>query len=178
MLHPGDTTSFMTRPQIRPAIFIGLQNGLAAAIASCLLLTELGRRLLYAYPESETLWWLSLLANRTVMPALQATEDLLGSPDRLVPALILAIAVPLLSWWTRYWFGTALSGHVAAGALTMTTLSVFARGTPDLPGMVPLPLLGIALALLTLFALVMCVADHVAFIRHIVYLVRWFRQRR
>lgn len=185
MMRLSDAVFCMARPQIRPTTFVGLQNGVAAAIAACLLLTELSRRLLYAYPESETLWWLTILSNRTVMPLLQLMEDHLGNPDWLVPALLAAVAVSLLSWGTRYWFGTALSGHMALAALVVVTLSIFSRGRvlygysapSELLGPINLPLLGIALGLLSLSVLIMCIADHVAFFRYIHHLVSRLRRR-
>lgn len=176
----------MARPQIRPAIFIALQNGLAAALFAMLLAAELGRRLLHAHPNWEVLWWLSTLSARTVLPLLGLIERLLGTSDRLVLVLTAGVLIPLLSWRTRYWFGTALSGHVALGVLAVITLTIFQRGTLGLSWQDPAALLavmtmpgaGIFFAVLTLLALVMCIADHVAFIRFLASLFGRLLRRR
>ncbi|MEI7599315.1 MAG: hypothetical protein WCJ41_08335 [Aestuariivirga sp.] len=170
----------MMRPQIRPGIFIGLQNGMAAALFATLLAAELNRRLLYTYPNSGALWWFSTLANRTVMPLLRQIDRLFGTPDKLLLVLLAGIAIPLLAWRTRYWFATALSGHLTLAALAIITYSVFQRGRlglqwtdlPDALGTMNMPALGLALLALCLLVLVMCIADHVAFIRFFVSLIR------
>jgi hypothetical protein len=61
----------MTRPEIRPTIFIALQNGLAALLFAALLGAEIVRQLLHAHPQADVLWQLSTLANLTVMPVLR-----------------------------------------------------------------------------------------------------------
>ncbi len=175
----------MSRPQIRPAIFIGLQNGLAALLFMALLAAELVRRLLYQFPESELLWRLSSLANHSVMPVLRAAEIYLPTPDRLLYGLVAGVAIALIAWLTRYWFATAVAGHVTLGALILITYTMFRRGnlalaTGDLPDALAnvrpgIP--GLLLLALTLFVLVMCIADHVAFLKHLVDLKRQFARR-
>lgn len=170
----------MTRPQIQPAIFIGLQNGMAAALFTALLAAELTRRLLYAYPNSGALWWFSALANRTVTPLLRQIDRLLGTPDKLLLVLVAGIVIPLLAWRMRYWFATALAGHLTLAALAVMTYSVFQRNglwlqwtdPIDALSTMNMPLPGLALLALCLFVLVMCIADHVAFIRFFVALLR------
>ena len=170
----------MTRPEIRPPIFIALQNSFAALLFAVLLGAELVRRLLYAYPQTELLWRLSGLANRTVMPVLHYAEELLPTPDKLLLGLAAGVVLPLLAWWARYWLVTAIAGHVTLAALIVITFTVFQRGNMslaelDLPAVLLTArpgLIGLALIGLCLFVLVMCIADHVAFLRHMVYLVR------
>lgn len=169
----------MARPQIRPAIFIALQNGLAALLFAILLGAELARRLLGDYPSSETLWWLSSLVNHSVLPLLRLMEQYLTTPDKLLAGLIAGVLIPLLAWWTRYWFATALAGHLTLAALLFMTLPMFrSRGVLSSLGVLDHPSLAspgpaaYALLLLCLFVLVMCIADHVAFIRHLVWLWR------
>ena len=170
----------MARPQIRPTIFIALQNGFAALLFAALLGAEILRRLLHAYPQADILWQLSTLANRTVMPVLRHAEQFLPTPGWLMAGLLAGIIVPLLAWWTRYWFATAVAGHVTLAALIVMTHATFRRGTLSLPSldladMLGAGRLGIAvtlLAALTLFVLVMCLADHLAFLRFLVALFR------
>ena len=170
----------MARPQIRPTIFIALQNGFAALLFAALLGAEIVRRLLHAYPQTDMLWQLSTFANLTVMPVLRYAEQFLPNPGWLMAALLAGIIVPLLAWRTRYWFATALAGHVTLAALIVMTHATFRRGTLSLPALDLDGLLaaarpgvtGIALAALTLFVLVMCLADHLAFLRFFVSLFR------
>jgi hypothetical protein len=170
----------MARPQIRPTIFIALQNGLAALLFASLLAAEIVRRLLHAYPQVDILWQLSTLANRTVMPVLLYAEQFHPTPGWLTAGLLAGIIVPLLAWWTRYWFATALAGHVTLAALIVMTHATIRRGTLSLPSLDLDGLLGAArpgaavviLAALTLFVLVMCLADHLAFLRFLVSLFR------
>jgi hypothetical protein len=170
----------MARPQIRPTIFIALQNGFAAVLFAALLGAEIVRRLLHAYPQADVLWQLSALANRTVMPVLRHAEQFLPTPEWLMAGLLAGIFVPLLAWWTRYWFATALAGHVTLAALIVMTHATFRRGTLSLPSLNLDGLLGAAkpgvagviLVALTLFVLVMCLADHLAFLRFFASLFR------
>ena len=111
----------MARPQIRPTIFIALQNGFAALLFAALLGAEIVRRLLHAYPQTDMLWQLSTFANLTVMPVLRYAEKFLPNPGWLMAALLAGIIVPLLAWWARYWFATALAGHVTLAALIVMT---------------------------------------------------------
>lgn len=174
----------MARPQIEPRIFIALQNGLAALLFALLLGAELVRRQLYEHPQSEMLWRLSTMADRSVMPVLQYVEHLLPTPDKLLMGLVAGILVPLLAWRTRYWFATALAGHVTLAALVVITYSMFRRGnlalaSLDLPEVLATVRPGVAeyvLLALTLFVLVMCIADHVAFLRYLGTLRRRFRR--
>lgn len=175
----------MARPQIRPAIFIALQNGLAALLAAGLLLAELNRRMLFAHPQVELFWQVSTLANRTVMPVLRIADAYLVTPDRLLVGLLAGFAIPLLAWWTRYWFATALAGHMTLGALVIIIDGMFRRGTIALPELdnpqallsAPYGIAGFLLVALALFVLAMCIADHVAFLRYLVGLV-WRRRPR
>ena len=165
----------MARPQIEPRIFIALQNGLAAMLFALLLGAELVRRQLYEHPQVEILWRLSMMADRTVMPVLEYVERLLPTPDNLLLGLMAGVAIPLLAWWTRYWFATALAGHITLAALVVITYSMFRRGNlalasldlPDVLASVKPGIIEYALLALTLFVLVMCIADHVAFLRYI-----------
>lgn len=171
----------MARPQIRPPIFIALQNAIAALLFALLLGAEIVRRLLYAYPQVDILWQLSTLANRTVMPVLQHAEVWLTTPATLLAALVAGVAIPLLAWWTRYWFATAVAGHVSLAILVMVIHELFRRGSLaftslDMQGIL-MARIGLAEALLlalSLLVLVMCIADHVAFIRFLAS----FRHRR
>lgn len=170
----------MARPQIRPPIFIALQNGMAAALSLSLLAEDGLRRLLHAYPSSETLWWLSVHANRILMPVMQYLEVYLVTPEKITACLVAGIVIPLIAWRTRYWFATALAGHAALAALIIITLAVFNRGSPSLPIQTPMDLItalrtspaGFLFLGLSLFTLVMCIADHVAFLRFFVGLFR------
>ena len=170
----------MKRPEIRPAIFIALQNGLAALLFAALLGAEIVRQLLHAHPQADVLWQLSTLANLTVMPVLRYAEQFLPTPGWLMAGLLAGIIIPLLAWWTRYWFATALAGHVTLAALIAMTYTTFRRGTLSLPNIDLHGLLGAArpgaagiiLAALALFVLVMCLADHLAFLRFFVSLFR------
>lgn len=168
------------RPQIRPAIFLALQNGLAIALFASLLGAEWVRRLLYEHPQSELLWRLAALSNRTVMPVLNSLDDTLPNPDRLMMALLAGILVPLLAWLTRYWFATAVAGHVTLAAFVVMTWWAFRRGnlalvSADASGalmaMRPEPVAFLFLGI-SLLLLVMCVADHWAFIRFMATLFR------
>lgn len=172
----------MHRPVIKPALFIGLQNAMAALLFSGVLTAELVRRLLYHYPGSEELWRLSALSNRSVLPVLRFMEDLLPGPDRLLLGLVGCVVVPLLAWRTRYWLATAVAGHVTFAALMVMAYSAFVRSrsglalaalSGDIPLRQPDPAALIFLALAVMM-LVMCIADHVAFIRFILS----FRRRR
>lgn len=170
----------MARPQIRPTIFIALQNGFAALLFTALLGAEIVRRLLHAYPQVDILWQLSTLANRTVMPVLRHAEQFLPTPGWLMAGLLAGIIVPLLAWWTRYWFATAVAGHLTLAALIVMTHETLRRGTLSLRSIGLDDLLGAArpgaavilLAALTLFVLVMCLADHLAFLRFFISLFR------
>lgn len=172
----------MHRPVIRPRLFLGLQNAMAALLFAAVLGAELVRRLLYHDPGSETLWRLSGLANRSVMPVLHFMEQLLPGPDRLLLGLIGCVVIPLLAWRTRYWLATAVAGHVSLAALVVMAYSAFARSHAGLalaalsgelplrqPDPAALVFLGLAVVML-----VMCIADHVAFIRFLMS----FRRRR
>jgi hypothetical protein len=73
-----------------------------------------------------------------------------------------------------------LAGHLTLAALIVMTHATFRRGTLslsalDLDGLLAVAKPGIAgviLAALTLFVLVMCLADHLAFLRFFVSLFR------
>lgn len=170
----------MARPQIEPRIFIALQNGLAALLFALLLGAELVRRLLYDHPQVEVLWRLSTMADRTVMPVLRYVEHLLPTPDKLLIGLMAGVTIPLLAWWTRYWFATALAGHLTLAALVVITYSMVERGNLELGSLDLSEILAVvrpgvteyALLALTLLVLVMCIADHVAFIRYLATLCR------
>ena len=170
----------VARPQIRPPVFVALQNGSAILLFGALLAAEMVRRMLYLNPESETLWRLAALANRTVMPVLNAMDDVLPDPDRLMMALLAGILVPLLAWLTRYWFATAVAGHVTLAALIVMTYWAFRRGNlalvaADIPGaliaMRP-EAMSYVFLLASVLLLVMCIADHIAFLRFFVSLFR------
>ena len=174
----------MTRPEIRPTIFIALQNGLAALLFAALLGAEIVRQLLHAYPQADMLWQLSTLANLTVMPVLRYAEQFLPTPGWLMAGLLAGIIIPLLAWWSRYWFATALAGHVTLAALIVMTHTTFRRGTLSLPSIDLGGLLGAARpgaagiihAALARFVLVMCLADHLAFLRSFVSLFRRWKR--
>jgi hypothetical protein len=176
----------MARPQIEPRIFIALQNGLAALLFALLLGAELVRRELYAHPQLEILWRLSTLADRTVMPVLKYVDQLLPTPDMLLIGLMAGLVIPLLAWWTRYWFATALAGHITFAALVVITFSIFRRGNlafasldlPEVMAAVRPGLIEYALLALTLFVLVMCIADHVAFVRYLATLRQHFARKK
>ncbi len=162
----------MARPEIRPASFVALQNAMAASVFALLLAAEMLRRLLDQHPQWELLWQLSILSNRTVMPVLRYAEQLLPTPDRLVLGLTAGIVIPLLAWWTRYWFATAVAGHVALAAMVVMTFWSFRRGNLDLTILTPesisssrLELTALLFLGLSMFLLVMCLADHWAFLR-------------
>jgi hypothetical protein len=170
----------MARPQIRPPIFVPLQNGMAAALSASLLAADGLRRLLYAYPDSAPLWWLSVHVNRTLMPVMHYLETYLATPERVTACLVAGIVIPMLAWWTRYWFATALAGHLTLAGLLIITQAVFRRGTLGVPSsdiptilaaMQP-SLTGFVFLGLSLFVLVMCLADHAAFFRMFVGLFR------
>ena len=165
----------MQRPQIKPHIFLALQNAMATLLFAILLATEMMRHLLYENPSSETLWWLTSLANRSVMPMLQYVNQMLPVPDQLLAGLAAGVIVPLLAWWTRYWLVTAVSGHLVLGALIVLTLQHFPKGSVSLAS---LGLGGWVLAALSLFVLVMCIADHVAFVRFVASLWTYLRRNR
>ena len=173
------------RPQIRPAIFVALQNGLAALLFAALICAETTRRLLDSYPQSEVLWRLSMLANRSVLPVLQYAGQYLTTPDKLMWGLVAGVAIPLLAWWTRYWFATAIAGHLSLAALLIIAYTAYNRGSLALAALNPpdqLDELGAAMAACVLVGLIillviMCIADHVAFIRHLVWLWKRLRHR-
>lgn len=171
----------MARPEIRPAAFIALQNAMAASFFALLLAADMLRRLLDKQPESELLWQLSTLANRTVMPVLRMADELVPDPDRLVLVLIAGVVIPLLAWWTRYWFATAVAGHVMLAALIIMGFWSFRRTNLDVAMLHPDAMVvsridTSALVFLTLglLMLVMCLADHWAFWRFLRSLwTRW-----
>lgn len=172
----------MARPQIRPPIFVALQNGMASALFASLLLMDLLRRLLHAHPDSPTLWWLSVQANRSLMPVMRFLDTYISTPERLLAVLVAGIVIPLLAWRTRYWLATAFAGHVTLAALVIITNSLLRKETmpmpsPTLSGILAVlkpSLPGFLLLGLSLFVLAMCVADHVAFFR---FLAGLFRRR-
>ena len=133
-----------------------------------------------AVTDSGVLWWFSTLANRTVMPLLRQIDRMLVTPDKLLLGLVAGIAISLLSWWTRYWLTTALAGHLSLAGSVVITLFIFQRGRMGQPWADPMvmlsnmqtPVLGLSFLALSLFLLVMCIADHVAFIRFFVALLR------
>ena len=176
----------MARPQIEPRIFIALQNGLAALLFAVLLGAELVRRQLFAHPQQEILWRLSTLSDRTVMPVLQYIDQLLPTPDALLIGLMAGLVIPLVAWWTRYWFATALAGHITLAALVVITSSMFSRGNlafasldlHDVMVTVHPGLVGYVLLALSLFVLVMCIADHVAFVRYLATLRQRYSAKR
>lgn len=163
----------MLRPEIRPPLFLALQNALAAGLSTLLLGSELLRRLLYAYPQHEILWQLSALSNATVMPVLRFAEQFLPTPGQLLAGLVAGIVIPLAAWWTRYWLATAVAGHLSLAALIIMTYYAFRRGNvaiawSDIPQALVTNRLdpaAILFFLLGLFVLVMCLADHLAFFR-------------
>lgn len=163
----------MRRPQIKPSAFIALQNAMAASFFALLLAADLLRRLVNAHPDSELMWRLSMLANRTVMPVLRYGEQYAPTPDRLTAALLAGILLPLLAWLTRYWLLTAVAGHVMLAALIIMTLTMLRGGNLELPlSHIPQAILAgrvgagaFILFFLSLFMLVMCIADHLAFLR-------------
>lgn len=163
----------MARPEIRPPIFIALQNAIAALLFAILLGAEIVRRLLYAYPQSDLLWQLSLSVSRTVVPVLHQAEAYLSSPPQLLAALAAGVIIPLLAWWTRYWFATAVAGHVALAIVIIMLETMALRGsdaatllgTGEVASLLRLGSTSVSLLGLALLLLVMCVADHVAFLR-------------
>lgn len=173
----------MARPQIRPPIFIALQNGMAATLCLSLLAQDALRHLLHFYPESAALWWLSVQANRTLMPVMAYLERYLETSEQVRACLLAGIVVCVIAWRTRYWLATALAGHLALAAFAVITRSIFSRGTVwvrwyDIPGLFTAgspSVLGLFFLGLTVFALVMCLADHLAFFR---FFVGLFRRRR
>ena len=174
----------MMRPQIQPPVFIALQNAMAASLCGLLLAAEMLRRLVDQHPDSELLWRLVPLSNRTLLPVLQFPEQFFPTPDRLLAALAAGILTPLLAWFTRYWLLTAVAGHVTLAALVVMTAAMLRRGNLELPlteipaaiaaGRVGVGL--IILMALCLLLLVMCIADHLAFFKFIHAL--WTRRPR
>ena len=172
----------MARPQIRPPIFIALQNVTAVILCVSLLAEDALRRLLDAHPASAALWWLSVQANRTLTPVTLYIERYLETSEQVTACLVAGIVIFLIAWRTGYWLATALAGHLSFAALAVMTRSVFNRGavgapshnTPDHFTGTPPNVLGLMFMGLTLFMLVMCLADHLAFFR---FLVGLFRRR-
>lgn len=162
----------MMRPQINPPAFIALQNAMAASLCGLLLAAEMLRRMVDQRPDSEMLWRLASLSNRTLLPVLHFAEQFFPTPDRLLAALVAGILIPLLAWLTRYWFLTAAAGHVTLAALVVMTAAMLRRGNLELPLKdIPEAILAgrlgagtLVMMALCLLLLVMCIADHIAFV--------------
>ena len=121
------------------------------------------------------------------MPVLQYVDQLLPTPDKLLIGLAAGLVIPLLAWWTRYWFVTALAGHITFAALVVITFPCFRRGNLCAlhrwicrkswrrfgPGS-----LDMRSSALSLFVLVMCIADHVAFVRYLATLRQHFARKK
>jgi hypothetical protein len=87
---------------------------LAAGVLGVFFLAQLFAYLLYLYPRSEWLWFLSVRLNREARPIL----DLLDAAFTLPPLVSCAVlagfcAVPLVFCLRRSWLGTSVFGHIA-----------------------------------------------------------------
>ena len=91
-----------------------LQSTLAAGVFCVFFLAQLFAYLLYLYPRSEWLWFLSVRLNREARPIL----ELFAAAFPLPPLVSCAIwagfcLVPLVFCFRRSWLGTSVFGHIA-----------------------------------------------------------------
>lgn len=117
----------MTRVESRFRLPFAFQSTLAAGVFSVFFLAQLFAYLLYLYPRSEWLWFLSVKLNREAGPIF----DLLTATFPLPPLVSCAIlasfcAVPLVFCFSRSWLGIAAFGHIAL-FVTLLPVSIALR---------------------------------------------------
>lgn len=104
----------MIRVEPRFRLPFALQCALAAGVFCVFFLAQSSAYLLYLYPRSEWLWFLSVSLNREAGPILELFDAALPvSP--LVSCAILAgfCVVPLIFCIRRSWLGISVFGHAA-----------------------------------------------------------------
>ena len=104
----------MTRVESRFRLPFALQSTLAAGVFGVFFLAQLCAYLLYLYPRSEWLWFLSVRLNREAEPIFDLLAAALPLPP-LVSCAILAgfCAIPLVFCFRRSWLGITALGHIA-----------------------------------------------------------------
>ena len=104
----------MTQVEPRFRLPFALQCVLAAGIFSVFFLAQSSAYLLYLYPRSEWLWFLSIRLNREARPILDLLGDALPRAPFVSCAVLAALCfVPLVFCVRRSWLGTSTIGHVA-----------------------------------------------------------------
>lgn len=148
------------------------QNTLAATIVGLLLLTNTLAYALYLLPSAEILWRLNIAAIRLSRPITAIFDHLPG--HSLLTSLVLLAALWTLAWFGlrhRHLLATAVSGHIALILGTYATFTQFK--TPHVAGLtfridpstLTLDLVSMVATLVVM--LVLCIGNHVLFIRRI-----------
>ncbi len=161
-----------SRASAQTLVFL-TQNTLAAIIFGLLLISNTLAYLLYSFPSAEILWRLNIAADRVSRPVTYFVDGLPG-PSLAVSLVLLAAS------WTIAWFGyrrrnllaTAACGHVALIAGAYTTLSYMKVDTPvaSLSFRIDpesLTLDAVSMATMLSVMLILCVTNHVLFIRRL-----------
>lgn len=104
----------MTKVEPRFRIPFTVQCALAAGVFCLFFLAQSFAYLLYLYPRSEWLWFLSVKLNREAKPIL----DLFDAALPLAPLASCAILaglclIPLVFCFRRSWLGASVFGHMA-----------------------------------------------------------------
>ena len=104
----------MMRVEPRYGLPFAFQCTLAAGVFCVFFLAQSSAYLLYIFPRSEWLWFLSVKLNREAMPIL----DLFDAALPLTPLASCAVLaglclVPLVFCFRRSWLGISVLGHVA-----------------------------------------------------------------
>lgn len=91
-----------------------LQSSLSAGVFALFFFAQLFAYLLYLYPRSEWLWFLSPLLNREARPLLDLFDAVLPAHPVYSCAVLASIClIPLVFLYRKNWLGMSVSGHLA-----------------------------------------------------------------
>jgi hypothetical protein len=104
----------MMRVEPRFRLTFTLQCALAAGVFCVFFLAQSFAYLLYLYPRSEWLWFLSVRLNREARPMLELFDRAFPlTPVASCAVLAVFCLVPLLFCFRRSWLGISAFGHIA-----------------------------------------------------------------
>ena|SRR5436190_12816098 len=104
----------MMRIESRFRFPFALQSTFAAGVFCVFFLAQLFAYLLYLYPRSEWLWFLSVRLNREAGPVFDMLSAAFPLPPLVSCAILAGIClVPLVFCFRRSWLGISACGHMA-----------------------------------------------------------------